>query len=141
MLAVMNRRFSALLALSLGILAPGCGGSTPSATQAVAAPPPSEVYTAYVSAIGNASAAREVYPFLSAAGQRRVGADLETLKARVPGGTLKIIDERIQGGRATVIVSATIQDKAGREQLSTGTVVLVREGGGWKVDQESWAAK
>ena len=140
----MNRRSPALLALSIAILAaPACGGSTPPADAATegTARAPGDVYTAYLSAVGNAGSAQEVYPFLSGAAQKRVGADLETLKARVPGGTLQIIDERIHGDRATVIVSGTIQDKKGKEQQATGTVLLVHEGRGWKVDQETWTPK
>jgi hypothetical protein len=138
----MNRRCPALLALSISILAaPACGGSSPPPTEAAAPRAPGDVYTDYVSAVGNAGSAREVYPFLSSAAQKRVGGDVEALKARSPGGRLKIMDEQIKGERATVIVSATIQDKKGKEQPSTGTVLLVREGGGWKVDQESWVAQ
>ncbi len=146
----MNRRFGALvtraplpgalLCFSIATLgAPACGGSTPAPTEAAAPRAPGDVYTDYVSAVGNAGAAREVYPFLSGAAQKRVGGDVEGLKARLPGGRLKIMDEQIKGERATVIVTGTLQDKKGKEQPSTGTVLLVREGGAWKVDQESWA--
>jgi len=138
----MNRRCPALLALSLALLAaPGCGGSQPSAAEAASPRAPGDLYTDYLTAAGNAGAAQEVYPFLSAAARKRVGGDLETLKGKLPGGRLKIVDEQIKGERATVIITGTIQDKKGKEQPSTGTVLLVREGGGWKVDQESWAAQ
>ena len=136
----MNRRCPALFALSLALLAaPACGGSTPAANEA-AASRPSDVYTAYLSAVGNAGSIKEVHPFLSALAQKRAAGDLEALKARVPGGRLKILDEQIQGERATVMVSGTLQ-KQGKELPATGTVQLIREGGGWKVDQESWEAK
>jgi hypothetical protein len=135
----MKRRFLVLPALSLALLgAPACGGSTPPATETSAARRPSDAYADYIAAISNASTLREVLPLVSAAARKRLATDLETLKAKAPAGRLKIIDEQLQGERATVTVSATLQDQTGKERPATGTVVLVREDGGWKVDQESW---
>jgi hypothetical protein len=115
-----------------------CGGSTPPASEAAQARGPGDAYVEYVAAIGNAGTLREVLPYLSAAGRQHVATDLETLKTKVPAGRLKIVDERRDGERATVTVSGTLQDRTGKERPATGTVVMVREEGAWKVDQESW---
>jgi hypothetical protein len=137
----MNRRLLAPIALSLTLLgAVACGASTPPAAEASTARRPGDAYVEYVAEIGNAGVLKELYPYLSTAARKRTG-DLETLKAKVPGGVLKILDEQIAGDKATVTLSATIQDKGGKEHPAAGTVVMVREDGGWKVDQESWAAK
>jgi len=55
-------------------------------------------------------------------------------------GVLKIVDEQVAGDKATVTLTATLQ-QGGKEVPANGTVVMVREGGAWKVDQETWARK
>ena len=95
---------------------------------------------AYVAAIGNAGAIGEVTPYLTAAGRKRLATDLEAMKAKVPGGVLKIVDEQVAGDKATVTLTATLQ-QGGKEVPASGTVGMVREGGAWKVDQESWVRK
>ncbi len=99
---------------------------------------PSDAYVDYVAAIGNAGtlgrgAALPHRRRPQAARDRPP----ETLKAKVPGGVLKIVDEQVAGDKATVVVSGTIQEK-GKERPSQGTVVMLRQGGAWKVDQETW---
>jgi hypothetical protein len=138
----MTRRSFMPVALWLAILGTAivgaCGGSTPPATDAASARGPGDAYVDYVAAIGNAGTLREVLPHLSAGGRQRLASDLETLKTKVPAGRLKIVDERRDGERATVTVAGTLQDRTGKERPATGTVVMVREDGAWKVDQESW---
>jgi hypothetical protein len=95
---------------------------------------------AYVAAIGNAGALSEVKPYLTAAGQAQLATDLEAMKAKVPGGTLRIVAEKVAGDKATVTLTGTLQQE-GKEVPASGTVVMVREGGAWKVDQETWARK
>ena len=131
-----------LASISIAIVlagAPACGGSTPPATEAAPARGPGDAYVAYLSAIGNADKLAEVLPLVSSTGGRRLATDLNTMKSNVPGGILKIITEKVDGARATVTLTGTLRDKDGKEQPATGTVQLVREGGHWKVDQESWS--
>ncbi|APR76219.1 Hypothetical protein A7982_01566 [Minicystis rosea] len=136
----MLSRILASISISFLFLgAPACGGSTPPATEAAPARGPGDAYVAYVTAIGNADRLQEVLPFVSSTGGKRLATDLNTLKANVPGGMLKIGSERVEGDKATVTISGTQRDKDGKEQPATGTVQLVREGGRWKVDQESWS--
>src|SRR6185437_11108210 len=110
---------------------PACGGSTPPASEAASARGPGDAYVAYVSAIGNAGNLAEVKPYLTSAGQTRLATDLEAMKSKVPGGVLKIVDEQVAGDKATVTLTATLQ-QAGKEVPANGTVVMVREGGVWR---------
>lgn len=132
--ALLFPRISFTIAL-LGTAA-ACGGTTQPATTATASTP-SDAYLAYVSAIGNAGSMSEILPFLSPAAKGRAG-NLETVKAKMPGGRLLFLGDRIEGNKATVTVKATIQDASKREVKAIGTVVMVRDDGAWKVDQETW---
>jgi hypothetical protein len=137
----MKRGLFAIFALSLAIGAPACGGATPAANSAQAARRPSDVYVDYVTAIGNVTTIKELYPYLSVSAKKRLATDLETLKSKVPGGRLKFDDERIEGNKATLFVTATIQDTSGKEKPAEGTITMLREDDGWKVDQETWKPK
>ena len=132
------------LALLLGLSGVACGGG-PAEPETAASPltgkKPGEAYTAYVSAIGNATEVHEIYPFLAAAARRAVTSDIEVLKAKVPAGVLKIQEEKIEGDKATLRVEASIRDTTGKEQPSSGAIRLLREGGLWKVESETWAPK
>ncbi len=137
----MTRRFLAPIAVTLALFgAPACGGSAPPASEAASARGPGDAYVAYVSAIGNAGNIGEVTPYLTSAGRKQLATDLEAMKARVPGGVLKIVDEQVAGDKATVTLTATLA-QGGKEVPASGTVVMLREGGAWKVDQESWVKK
>ena len=127
-------------ALALG--APACGGAGGSANDAsaLAGKKPGDVYTAYTAAIGNAVNIDELAPYLSRARRTSGPQDLEAVKAKVPGGVLKITAQEIQGDKATLTIEATIA-AGGHEVPSVGTIVMVREDGAWKVDQETWKAK
>ncbi len=138
----MKRGLFAIFALSLALgAAPACGDATPPPKTAQAARRPSDVYVDYVTAIGNASQIKEVYVYLSVSARKRLTTDLETLKTKVPGGRIKFEDERVEGDKATLIATATIQDTSGKERPAEGTIVMLREDDGWKVDQEAWKPK
>jgi hypothetical protein len=143
---VYQRRMMRLLArvaVTLSLLgAAACGASQaqPEGGASLAGKKPGEVYTAYVSAIGNAVSLQELHPYLSRAALDALPKDLEAVKARVPAGVLKIPETKVEGDRATILVHASMAGPGG-EVPSTGTITLVREGGVWKVDKETWKAK
>jgi hypothetical protein len=138
------KRMLARVVLSLGLLgAAACGASGAPAdgeASALAGKKPGDAYTAYVSAIGNAVAINELHPYLSQGARKAMTSDLESVKARVPAGVLKFKDAKIEGDHATLHVEASI-NKGGKEVPAEGTVEMVREGGVWKVDKETWTPK
>ena len=130
-----------ICALALGAAACGGASATPANESSfLVGKKPGDVYTAYTAAIGNATTIQELSPYLSRE-RKSNERDLEALKAKVPAGVLKLTAENIQGDKATLTVEATMTGAGGKEEPSVGTVVLVREDGAWKVDQETWKAK
>jgi hypothetical protein len=100
-------------------------------------PPLGRLYTEYESAIaaGDAAAAKR---YLSAGRVRTLSAlpDEEALAAMnvlSPKADLAVFSESVSGDEATLIVRAMVA-----ENVSTGRISFVREGGAWKIFSEMW---
>ena len=52
--------------------------------------------------------------------------------------TYKVVKENIQGNRATLTVSGTVQGFTGGTESASGTVTMLKEDGAWKIQQEDW---
>lgn len=111
-------------------------------TQA-AAKTPTQAYLEYVAAVNKARTLAEVLPHLSAEYrgmlESRPNADqpvwLQRLKDAQPAKDLKITKETISGEKCTLEGTGT-SDKG---NALKGKIMLVKEGGAWKLDEQSWS--
>ncbi len=114
-----------------------------SAVEAAPEPSPSAAYIAYVAAAQKATSLDELLPRLSKAYQAMLSAQpkeqkgvwLERLKEAASMTDIKIAKETIAGSKCTLEGTATSQ----RGMPLKGKVFLVKEDGGWKLDEEAWS--
>lgn len=104
---------------------------------------PTQAYLDYREAVIKAKTLSEVLPHVSGAYRGMLEARpkkdqpvwLERLKESANMKDLKITKETIDGDKCTLEGTAT----SARGNALKGKVLLVREGGAWKLDEEFWA--
>jgi hypothetical protein len=104
---------------------------------------PSEAYQGYLAAAKKATSLDELLPHLSkeyramltAQPKDNKGVWLERLKESADMTEVKIGKETITGSKCTLEATA----KSHRGMALKGKVFLVKEDGGWKLDEEGWS--
>ncbi len=133
-------RITTMSRLWLGVAVAFVAGSV---LEAAPEPSPSAAYIAYVAAAKKATSLDELLPHLSKAYQAMLSAQpkeqkgvwLERLKEGASMRDIKIGKETIAGSKCTLEGTATSQ----RGMPWKGKVFLVKEDGGWKLDEEAWS--
>ena len=115
------------------------------ATLASAAPAgtPGEAYLAYRKAFDRAKAFEELWPFMDqatlvrakAAPPREAQALFQVIKSLADVKNVSVVKETVTGDSAVLEAAG---DNAGTGHRSRATVKLVKEGGVWKIQNESW---
>jgi hypothetical protein len=104
---------------------------------------PTEAYLAFVAAAQKARSLEELLPYLSKeyramlAGQPKdqKGLWLQRLKDSADKADIKIGKETITGSKCTLECTA----KSREGMALRGKVFLVKEDGGWKLDEQGWS--
>jgi Domain of unknown function (DUF4878) len=128
-------RILALSLLSLLVIA----GKSEAQTRAS---DPLEFYKGYLTVLAKAKSVDELVPYYTRElgdGLRKMPAEMQAnyIKMNARALTdLKVTKQQVDPSKAVFEMSAKTAD--GRE--TTGTATLVKEGGAWKVEDESWAA-
>jgi hypothetical protein len=105
----------------------------------------SEFYLKYRKAFDAAKKIEELFPYMSAATRKDIESTpagerskmFEFIKMMGAVTNMKIAKETPTSTGATLSVTAIDADKA----KVTGTIEIVKEGGGWKVGKENWSSK
>lgn len=113
--------------------------------QAPAAGSASEFYLKYRKVFEGAKKIEELLPFMSAATRKQVESTppeerskmFELVKLLGAITDMKIVKETPTATGATLAIEGIDSDKA----KTTGTIEIVKEGGGWKIGKESWSTK
>ena len=104
---------------------------------------PSEAYQAYLAAAKKATSLDELLPHLSkeyqamltAQPKDKKGVWLERLKESADMTEVKILKETITGDKCALEATG----KSHRGMALKGKVFLVKEDGGWKLDEQVWS--
>ena len=104
----------------------------------------SQFYTEYRTAFDKATKIDEILPFMSKQRVDQVAATPADERAKMfemvkMMGTItdvKILKEAKTADGATLTVEALDPDK----KKTTGTIKVIKEGGAWKIDGESWSS-
>jgi hypothetical protein len=123
---------------------------TRSGSAVVSEQTPTERYEAYRAALTYASSLEELYPLTSKAVRdemakrpddlrRSLLADLQARRA----SWLRVVDERVSGANARLTVEGEqiVDPSKGTKSFGHARVLLVREDGAWKIDEEVWTLK
>lgn len=103
---------------------------------------PLEFYKGYLAVLAKAKSLDELVPYYTRElgdGLRKMPAEMQAnyIKMNARALTdLKVTKQQVDSSKAVFEMSAKTAD--GRE--TTGSATLVKEGGAWKVEDESWAA-
>ncbi len=106
----------------------------------------SDAYLQYRKALSTAKKVEDIFPFVSASMKKQVqatpadqrGMMFEMMKMMSEDVTnLKVVKETRTASGATVTVEGVGSDKS----KNTGTITMVTESGGFKVEKESWTNK
>ena len=103
---------------------------------------PLQFYKGYLAVLAKAKSLDELLPYYTrelADGLRKMPAEMQTnyIKMNAHALTdLKVTKQQVDSSKAVFEMSAKTAD--GRE--TTGSATLVKEGGAWKIEDESWAA-
>jgi Domain of unknown function (DUF4878) len=103
---------------------------------------PLEFYKKYLTVLAKAKNLDELIPYYTRElgdGLRKMPTEMQAnyIKMNARALTdLKVIKQQVDSSKAVFEMSARTAD--GRE--TTGSATLVKEGGAWKVEDESWAA-
>ena len=103
---------------------------------------PLQFYKGYLAVLAKAKSLDELLPYYTrelADGLRKMPAEMQAnyIKMNARALTdLKVTKQQVDSSKAVFEMSAKTAD--GRE--TTGSATLVKEGGAWKVEDESWAA-
>jgi hypothetical protein len=124
---------------SLGLVLAIAAPALPSAEQASQSA--SEFYQAYRKAFAKAQKIEDLLPMMAASRRAQVEKTPADERAMMFGmlkemtaeqGDVKVVKETPTANGAELAVQA---------KDGTGTVTIVKEGGGWKLDKESWKSK
>jgi len=134
-----HRRVACLVAFGLLMTALIAPASAQNASQTA-----SQFYLAYRAAFDKAKSIDELLPFLSKKSAERVNATpagdrpkmFELLKMMGTLSEVKILKEAKAADGATLSVEGVGPDKA----KNKGTIEIVKEGGAWKLGEESWSS-
>jgi hypothetical protein len=129
----------ALAAVAVVLALALSAGAQPAATYKTGG----EFYLAYRAAFSKAKAIDELLPWMAKGRRDQVAktpADERTMmfgmmKEMDDNENIKVVKETPKGEGAELQVEATSK---GSKSKSTATVTLVKEGGAWKLDKESW---
>ncbi|MEO8483941.1 MAG: hypothetical protein ABI634_17150 [Acidobacteriota bacterium] len=137
----MRARMKAMGLIVMGLLMMSAG------TLGAQAPAPagqtaSQFYVAYRAAFDKATKVDELLPYMSAAQKKQIEATpaaerpkmFEFLKMVATLTDVKVTKEEKAGTGATLTATGVDSDK----KKQTGTIKIVREGGAWKLGEESW---
>ena len=102
----------------------------------------SQFYTEYRAAFDKAKAVEDILPYMSAQRRKQVESTPADERKKMFGAikvmgalsNVKIVKETRTADGATLSVDALDSDKS----KTSGTITLVKEGGAWKVDKESF---
>jgi len=103
---------------------------------------PLEFYKGYLAVLAKAKSLDELVPYYTrelGEGLRKMPAEMQANYIRMNARVLtdlKVTKQQVDSSKAVFEMSAKTAD--GRE--TTGSATLVKEGGVWKVEDESWAA-
>ena len=100
-----------------------------------------EFYTDYLGVFAKAKSVDQLLPYMSASRRKEIESTpagerakmFEFIKMVQPTG-VKVLKEEKTATGATLTTEGVDSDK----KKMTGTVVIVREGGAWKIQDESW---
>ena len=134
----MNYRST--IALFLGVALIMCVVSPPARAQAKS---PTEAYLAFVAAAQKAKSLDEIVPHLSKDYRAMLSAQandqkpvwLQRLKDSADMLDIKITKETVSGDKCTLEGTA----KSKKDLPLKGKVFLVKEDGGWKLDEQGWS--
>jgi hypothetical protein len=127
-----------ILALALLVLIATAGKSEAQTN----ASDPLQFYKGYLAVLAKAKSLDELLPYYTrelADGLRKMPTEMQAnyIKMNAHALTdLKVTKQQVDSSKAVFEMSAKTAD--GRE--TTGSATLVKEGGAWKVEDESWAA-
>jgi len=104
----------------------------------------SEYYVKYHAAMSSAKSVEDLRPFMDPAQQKEMDAAskeekemgvkmISSMYADMTG--VKVVKETAKGSSYTLDVTAT---QASDKQAGTGTVEVVKDGAGWRVESETW---
>jgi hypothetical protein len=106
----------------------------------------SDAYLQYRKALSTAKKVDDIFPFISEKMKKQVQATpadqremmFDMMKMMTEDVTnLKVVKETRTGAGTTVTVEGVGSDKS----TNTGTISMVTENGGFKIDKESWSSK
>jgi hypothetical protein len=126
----------AVQAQSQGKMQPGAAAKVQTAA---------EFYQRYLTAFEKAKTVDDILPYMAAENRKQVEATPKADREKM-FGLLKIMghsnvkvlkEEHATDGKTILTVEGIDSDKA----KSSGKVTLVKEGGAWKIGEESWTSK
>jgi len=104
-----------------------------------------QFYQKYLAAFAKATKIEDILPFMAADNRKQAEATPKEDRDKM-FGLLKILahhdvkvlkEERGADGKTVLSVTGVDDDK----KMGTGKVTLVKEGGAWKIGEESWSDK
>jgi len=130
------RQSAAIAVAAAALLAPALRAQTETATQ---------FYQKYLAAFAKATKVEDILPFMAEKNRKQAEATPKEDREKM-FGLLKILahhdvkvlkEERGADGSTILSVTGVDDDK----KAGTGKVTLVKEGGAWKIGEESWTDK
>jgi hypothetical protein len=139
----MRTRFQVFTRVIVASLIVTFAATAAFAQKAPASQTASQFYMAYRAAFDKATKLEEILPWMASKNRAQAEATPAADRAKMFGMVkimnaltdVKIVKEtRTADGGATLTVTAVDADK----KKATGTVDVIKEGGEWKIGQESW---
>src|SRR5262245_17915484 len=104
-----------------------------------------QFYLEYVAAFAKAKSIEQIFPYMAAENRKQAEATPKAEREKMfemikmlGHSDIKVLKEETGAGGTTVLsVEGVDSDK----KKSTGTVTLIKEGGAWKIQKESWTTK
>jgi hypothetical protein len=130
------RHAAAIVVAAVLLLAPALRAQTETATQ---------FYQKYLAAFAKATKVEDILPFMAEKNRKQAEATPKEDREKM-FGLLKILahhdvkvlkEERGADGSTILSVTGVDDDK----KTGTGKVTLIKEGGAWKIGEESWTDK
>ena len=131
-----NRHVAGIVVAAAALLAPTLRAQTETATQ---------FYQKYLAAFAKATKVEDILPFMADKNRKQAEATPKEDREKM-FGLLKILahhdvkvlkEERAADGSTILSVTGVDDDK----KTGTGKVTLIKEGGAWKIGEESWTDK
>jgi hypothetical protein len=117
----------------------------PPAARAQSSQTATQFYQEYVAAFAKATKIEDVMKYMAAENRKQIEATPADERAKMFGmikllghTDIKVLkEERAPDGKTVLSVEGVDSDKA----KGTGKITLVKEGGAWKIGEESWSTK